>query len=481
MLEEFVDSVLIIDDNEEEIKDLKQVLEGKDIWVTYFNPPKEKQDIEKISKPFKNRKLLFLDLRIDETKKTIDNISVIIRPLLKNIISNNFGNYGIVMWTKHDSHISEFKDKIQKDTDDYQLPLFVVQMNKTKYLRDGFDKVLNDLNDILHQSIAANFFINWSNLIRKGRDNTISSIFELIPDYQKQDKNLEFLLFKMAINNIGIPEKNWSDFPLYKEAYKSFTDMLSYEISKNIKDEKLFSNQKEIKYLFDESNSKDIYGKYKIDKVDYDLSELEKYSDILKNKIKIFKENSIDVDEIDKIKKEKDNLIKRIRKYEMDIDQLFAQINARYLLDEKNIIDNDVVFPGRIYEIKNKEILLVSTMLNEKDIPIAIEMTPPCDFANNKNDKPKLLGGFITKYSSGRIKQLKSDSFYTEIYPLKLSKYPELKLLVFDFKKIMIVDENDLGNNNKFQLLFQAKDKLFADILQKMSAYTARLGLPIIR
>ena len=480
MIEDFIDSVLIIDDKEEEIKELKILLEKKDIWVTYFNPPKEKQEIEKLTSAFRNRKLIFLDLRIDETKKTIDNISVILRPLLKKIISKNFGSYGIVMWTKHENHIIEFKEKIQKDVNDYQLPLFIIQMDKPEYLKNGFDNILTDLEYKLQKSIAANFFINWSNLIRKGRDKAISAIFELIPDYQKQDNNLEFLLFKMAINNIGIPEKKWSDYSLYKEAYKSFTDILSYEISKNIKDEKLFSNQEEIKYLFDESNSKNIYNEYKFEEENYNLSKLEKEFDILKNKIKILKENSINIDEINKNKEEKNDIIKRIKKYEEELNQLFAQINAIYLLDE-NIIDDDVILPGRIYEIKNSDNLLVSTMLNKKDIPIAVEMTPPCDFANNKNDKPKLLGGFITKYSTGRIEQLKSDSFYTEIYPLKLSKYQELKLLVFDFKKIMIVDENDLKDNDKFQVLFQAKDKLFADILQKMSAYTARLGLPIIR
>ncbi len=473
MLEEFVDSVLLIDDKKKEIQDLKTILEEKDIWVKYLAP-------NDCSKRIKTRRLIFMDLHIDETagSNLAAHISKI-RKILKNIVTKENASYGLIIWTNHIEEVNEFKSKIQSDTE-YLKPLFIIGISKIEHSKNNYANLFDDINDKLSDSIAANFFINWSNLIQQGRDKAITSIFELIPDYQKQDKNLEFLLFKMAQNNIGIPDTRWSDFPLYKEAYKSFTELLSYEISKNIRDENLFSNQPEVDYFFDVNGSKNINGKYKIENSNYNLVKLEKDFNKLKNKIKIFKENGIDIDELEKSKKEKNDILKKINSYEKELNLLFAQINTRHLLDE-NTVDNGVIFPGRIYEIKDRDILLISNMMNDKDIPIAIEMTPPCDFANNKNDNPKLLGGFITKYSDGRIRQLKSDSFYTEAYPLKISEYPDLKLLVFDFKKIMIVGKNDFKDNKKYQLLFQAKDKLFADILQKMSSYTARLGLSIIR
>jgi hypothetical protein len=51
----------------------------------------------------------------------------------------------------------------------------------------------------------------------------------------------------------------------------------------------------------------------------------------------------------------------------------------------------------------------------------------------------------------------------------------------FDFRYFGSVDEDDLKNETKYKLLFRTRDKLFADILQKLSSHTARLGLPIIK
>lgn len=443
MIEEFIDSVLIIDDNEKEVQDLKKVLEEKDIWVTYLEPPKEKQQIDGITKPYRNRKLIFLDLRLDETKKTIDNISTIIRPLLSKVISNDFGSYGIVMWTKHEKHISEFKRKIQKDNELYQMPLFVVQMDKSKYLRDDFSNILSDLNTILKNSIAANFFINWSNLVQKGKDKAITSIFELVPDYEKQDKNLEFLLFKMAQNYTGIPfDKIDIDYLLSVDAIKAFNELLVYEINSSSQSLNFLNNKNKISY-------KNNDGTY--------------------------------VPPFTKTKNIGDELL-----------ELFANLNTKLLIDEVNI-RQDKIIPGNVYKVKEDGSKLKHPDLPEQAIPIVIEMTPPCDFSNNKTIYPRVLSGFIMKWqkkkdSNGNeldepdfkvLDKYKSEKYYSEIWPIKV--YNESKIIIFDFSILGFVDEEELKNKIKYELLFKVKDKLFADILQKMSSHTARLGLSVIR
>jgi len=429
MIEEFIDSVLIVDDKEEEIKDLKTLLEKKDIWVTYFNPPKEKQGIEKISTVFRNRKLIFLDLRIDETKNTIENISVIIRPLLKRIITKKFGSYGIVMWTKHDNHIIEFKKKIQKDSDIYQLPLFVIQMNKSKYLKNGFENILADLEIELQKSVAANFFINWSNLIRKGKDNAITSIFELISDYQKQDKNLEFLLFKMAQNYTGIPfDQIDDDYPLSLDAIKAFNDLLIYEVNSL-------------------ASSIDIFQE--------------------KNKILFKKEDGNTIQPSTKINKVGDEII-----------NLYANFNSKLFLDYINIKQAKIV-PGNVYEIKDSSSNLKHPDLPGNAIPVIIEMTPPCDFSNNKTQYPRVLSGYIQDFDISN--RPNHEKLYKELWPIKLNKKEKPQIIVFDFSMLGFIEEADLKNSVNYKLLFRAKDKLFADILQKMSSYSARLGLSIIR
>ncbi len=431
MIEEFVDSVLIIDNKFNEVEDLKKVLEERDIWVTYLDPPKEKNQIEQISKSFRTRKLIFLDLKIDDTKTVNDNISVIIRPLLKKIVSKNFGSYGIVMWTKHYEDINEFKNKVQNDTDDYRLPLFVVQMDKEKYLRENnFQNILSDLEQILTNNIAANFFINWANLIRAGRDKTIYSIFELIPDYQKQDKNLEFLLFKIAQNYTGIPfDKIDDDYSLGVDAIKAFNDLLVSEINSS-------------------ASSIDIFQD--------------------KDKISFEKKDGNLIQPSTKIKKVGDEIL-----------DLYANLNSKLFLDYTNI-HQDKIIPGNVYEIKGDS-KLKHPELPDNSTPIIIEMTPPCDFSNTKSAYayPRVLSGYITDLNISNLP--KNDKFYKELWPVKLKNKDKTQIIIFDFSILGFVEETDLKNANKYKLLFRVKDKLFADILQKMSAYIARLGLPIIR
>ncbi|WP_332913801.1 hypothetical protein [Algoriphagus boritolerans] len=108
MLQEFITSSLVIDDDFEEVKDLISYLEDqKDIWVKYYSP----SEVEKKTIPFNNRKIIFLDLYLDDSRSSTDNIALI-RKYFKSIIGENFGTYGIVLWTKHINHFEDFCSKI---------------------------------------------------------------------------------------------------------------------------------------------------------------------------------------------------------------------------------------------------------------------------------------------------------------------------------------------------------------------------------
>ncbi len=50
-------------------------------------------------------------------------------------------------------------------------------------------------------------------------------------------------------------------------------------------------------------------------------------------------------------------------------------------------------------------------------------------------------------------------------------------MAIFDFYKFQTINESDLINKCKFKVIMKTKDKLFADILQKLSSHTARLGI----
>ncbi len=447
MINRFIDSVLIIDDKICEVKGLIKTFKKLDIWTTYCKPPKENAEIKKLSQ-LRNRKLIFLDLRLDESKNTKDNIQVLIRPLFEQIIGKEFGSYGIVMWTNNTDHIDEFKEKIAKDGEKYDLPLFIIGLNKMKYIENGYNKLLEDLRQKLEKSTAASFFIEWGTTVSLAKNKTIGDIYRLINSYELQDKNLEFILYQMAKNYIGIDKQDVSSYRnLYKDLFISFSELL-LDNSKHFAPEcSLFKNDPE--YII----------------IDGDIDLRKKGNEYLQNGHAIGKK-----DPSDKAKREK---------IDKEITRVFAELNSKLLLDFN---DTGIFSPGSVFI--NNDTCLYSNKMKDDDIPIIIELTPPCDFANkSKYAVPKFISGFITDYNN--IKNYKTDATYTESYPLSLSNssisgFDGIYALVFDFRYVNNIPEAKMkADGNHF--LFNVKDKLFADILQKFASYSARLGLSIIR
>jgi hypothetical protein len=113
---------------------------------------------------------------------------------------------------------------------------------------------------------------------------------------------------------------------------------------------------------------------------------------------------------------------------------------------------------------------------------IAIEITPPCDFAGRKNQsQSRIIGGIILDFDKDlRERYFKGDGFYSYLFPVNISGIEGPQMIIFDFYKFQTVKENCLKNATNFPILMKAKDKLFADILQKFSSHTARLGIAIL-
>jgi DNA-binding transcriptional regulator GbsR (MarR family) len=492
MIENFIETATFIDDNPDETKDLQSIFKRKKIFFDYYHP----KEFSKTRFKLKNRKLIFLDFELNPTINSSSGHISYIRRNFRKIIGKNFGIYGIIVWSKHIEYIEEFKEKISNDSGIYTMPLFIVGLNKTKYMREGYKDIIKDIQSELSKNIAASFFINWTNNIEKAKTSAINDIFSLVQDYNIQNENLKFLLYHLARNKTGIHYDNLDGYSLHNDAYYAFNELLSYNVNTLIKGSKckLFDELNEIKYQITVDEEK-ICQNYKEEYFKngdlVDSYKLIKEINSIKNKIKVIKEELGEDPENQYLQTRKkfwegelqplNNELKKYEELDKSLKKHFATINTKLLLDED--INSKTIIPGNIYLIERDNNILISDKKNESDIPIVIEMTPPCDFANGKkaSEKVKVLGGFITKYSEGRKESLRGDAIYTEPHPLNLKAYSnEEKMLAFDFRYIGIIKEKDLMNRQKYKLIYRAKDNLFADILQKMSAHTARLGLSVL-
>lgn len=454
MIKNYIETVTIIDNTEGEVEGLIKKFKRNNILYEYFHPKKFNSANFKL----KNRKLIFLDLYLnDSAAQNASSQIASIRSYFRRIIGKNFGLYGIVLWTKHPEDLEEFKEKIFSDGNDYTLPVFVVGLDKNYYLCNGFSTLFDDIKNALEENVPAKFFIQWDNAIKKGKTQVVEDLYSLVDGYKTRDKNLEFLLYNLAKNQTGIHPSEQGDYPLYQDAYKAFMELLFYESSNQILNTKcnLFSSLENLEYTIEDRSNKIIKRNYK-DDYTYDNNDVPSRG---QDRI---------ASQITAVKLINDSLSKK-----------FYKINTKILLDEK--INHKNIVPGNIYQIEDDKSPFIIEAYKEVngDIPIVIEVTPPCDFANINKIHPKLIGGVITKYSNSRIKSFNKDYYYKEIYPLSLDGYDDPMIIAFDFRHIGVVKKTDLDKRSKFKLKYRAKDKLFADILQKSSSHFSRLGLSV--
>jgi len=421
---DFVSNVIIIDDKPDEISGLIEVLEEQDIEYSSFNPTKPRKS------PFKkNRQLIFLDLSLDDGKEMTDNIALI-RKLFKEFLGTNFGIYGIVVWSKHQENIDLLKEKLQEDKkkEVYSIPIFIVNLDKTKYIRQGnCNGLFNDIESVLKNDSAATFFLEWSNFVQQAKDKTIEKIYSLMPDYKKQSDDITAILTTLALNYTGISKDEVikCSYPLHIDAFKAFDEILYGELINN----HISSSEHIINLNREFSNRNDLH-------------------------------------------------------------KIYAQLNSAILIDNNNI-DQNTVIPGNVYEIKNAESKFISDVIAKIETKtivknIVIEITPPCDFSNSeKRIRARLIGGFLVYADLNIKKQIhdltqKKECFYSEVYPIVVLNNPNPQLLILDFRYFGMEEDCNLQDTSKYQIIFRAKPKLFSDVLQKFSAHAARLGLSVI-
>lgn len=415
MISNYINRVVVIDDSFQEIEPLMELLSLKDIDALYLSPQKAKG-----SKLIKDRQLLFFDLSMDDSKTIVDNVSSVIRPILKQMLPENFGAYGLIVWTKHFDDVNIVKEKIQLDKGKYPLPLFILALDKTKYLlTNNYDSLFDDITKLLVNNKAAYFFLNWCDSVNAGVNKTISDIYSMEDGYEQQESNLTFLLYKLALNHTGMPEKKHDGYNFTIDAYKSFDEMLYSE---------LIARQREENNMFDSPIKNPWEG---------NLGHL------------------IDI---------------------------YSRLNAKMFIDDVNLSSRHVL-PGNVYRVIDKKTINITGAPKKSDI-IVIELTPPCDFSNKKV-LSRIVAGFIVdcpldndKIYEYENKYFKGDNKY-RIWPIKINE--KIKYLCFDFRSVYGIEDSDLNDTSKYELMFRVNHRLFADILQKFSAHASRLGLSIVQ
>lgn len=449
-LENMLDRVVVIDNIEDEIKALADQLRSYDISVDMYVVGDDYQELPIFKK---NRQLVFMDLMLDEDEgHIVTNISRVIQ-ILNHIICDGFGPYGLVVWTKHTEKYEELLSRFTKaismtsnlvqnqvvsnDADEISIdihltnpPLFIIDIDKIQFKSSGvwdFSNLMPILNQKIYESTASYFFLRWLSVTRQASQDTISDIYHLVSDYKSKEAEIKHVLCKLAKNHTGVNHL----YPgLTADTYKAFSDIIHPRINA--------------------------------------LTSSEKLPDFSK------------IDPSYKCENE---------------ETILARLNAILFIDDVGIDQNEIV-PGNIYEVTDPNLPVVVfegdripfKRKNDQNkwedyrtytcIPIAIELTPPCDFSNKKVYS-RIIGGYIadvSAHSNPKEKISGGDKGYI-VSPIFIPNDDNIKYIIFDFRYLYTPADEQLKDPSKFKVLFRANHSLFSDILQKFSSHAARLGL----
>lgn len=443
LFEDFVQSAIVVDNIASEMTPLVKMLEEHDIRVDSFL-----YGSDELKSFRRNRQLIFIDLMLNENAgQQSENVSMVINALAK-LCGDGFGLYGLVIWTKHPKEVEYLKKAISKaafqtaieGTDDdeeenaipsIQPPLFIVPLSKDKYIHAGYDYTTlpNDLDEELRNDPSAYFFVRWSLSVMNAKDTTVKGVYNMVNDYSEQKDKIPYLLHVLAMNQTGTPS-HYSNLTV--DAYKAFDELLYSELTVLQRDETIPSLT---------SITKDPFGK--------DIGSIQRISAKL-NRIICIDEDGISQD-------------------------LVAPGNVYKLKDGKSPlrIDVDSEYPDMIKDIDNNAIEYVT-----------IELTPPCDFSQQKKVSSRLVGGFVFPVPEGAKPDTEKPKFKVgnmgdkgyDLYPIAVGD-DKVRCMIIDFRHLLTVSEEDLKNKCIYEIWFRAKPKLFSDVLQKFSSHAARLGL----
>lgn len=505
----WVRSALVVDDQWREVKSLIQILNTKGVSTSYYNPHPEndksaeyifdtswldelgdteseavKRHIEALNQQvldimaysrmeyladesLTGYSLIFLDIDfgIEHLTDVKNQVSYAVR-ILKKALSEESSPYGIVLWSKEPSYPLDGEDGDAESTSQYitkmlygdglkgkPKPLFVVDIEKSSFVEsEDYSRLIQTINEKLQADKMAKFFAHWQEEVIESTAHTYKDIqhyAETLAEESKQPLETEFfnILKHATYTYFGF---SWGQDVDISDVLSRYS--FSYMSSQLC--DKLNSNfcQKHISGVFDDSG--DVIREKSCSDGLIVKECHSKLCKILKKHGHNFEESAKKTlaEAVNKVSSKSNNI---------KLQSVLAKLNCRSLFD---LVRSDLKdLSGLIY---------VASI--EHKANVYLNITPPCDIAQNKKDAKIYLAGQLRKYSLyskalENYSKKEGDRFYKT--PPALFDENSYFVFQFDLRNIL----RTLADDEKIAR-YILKDSAFADLMQKFGQYNSRLG-----
>lgn len=410
--------VVVIDDHPEEALPLMKVLSFHRISVNYFTGRFE----ELPEKPFSDVRLVFLDIVLEGAEGTEDKTKLsIAMSVIEKIIDKKNGPFILAVWTKHKELIKKMEKMLKRQK--YQpivkdLQKYEFKNVKTEDYNYNLQKIKDKLKNKLKDLSILEILILWENIVYDSASSVVNEFSGLVEFNDSWNNKLKKIFYKLAEAWAGKILASSSSQEIMKNALFTFDGVFMDALEKNL-----------------HSNS---------DGMDVSSSE-----------------GSVE-------------------------DNIIGKINSKLLLDTSKL---DGLYPGNVYEL-NKETHIRESLntgnnmeieeIENKSIPVIIEVSPFCDFAQKKMKLSRVVKGFlcpievqINETIVQTDKKLKRQAYFLYITPV-IEYKEKLYRLVINFRHFSAKSINEVNENTA---IFRLRKDILIDIQTKLSSHINRPGV----
>lgn len=442
MIRSFGFNVLVFDDNYQEVKPLIDGL-TEDRIPHYFIDFKR----DKIKdKPFKNVRVIFADLILGDniSGDLKNNVEPIRKSILNNIEEDN-GPVVIVGWSKHNENLTTLIERINQ-----RMPNMVcvpIRLEKTDFIElkdeenygliEGktHNDILNAINEKLNELNYFKLFLQWEQDQKYSISKTLNSFINS-QEKERVSGVLGASLGK-SIRTLSREEKTYAFYETLNTILDDENDHINHH--------------SDVFELFDNITESDIRN---LDKsLKYELNTKFMIANTLSPTI-LYPGNVFKLDEkyFDKF----DGFEHGCKKSKFD-----------------KFLRGEVLVPCKDDEGIGKKTAKYKDLLS-KIVPIALEYTAFCDFAQGKTKKVKIALGYLfpSEYEEYILK--KTEYLYiTSSFNLEGTIYK----MILNFHHTFSFQESIL---NDLEMLFRVRKEVLNDIQHKLAHYISRPGINIL-
>lgn len=468
--------VIIIDDKFSEVKPLIKALTQEGMPFLFFKD--QGGDDLPINGPIDNVRLVFLDLDLGlgglDAKENIRYV----QERLYRIIKPNTP-YVLVIWSSHeDQYKQTLLDEFDGGFSDYK-PIAYCSLDKTNLLKLEESKIVDTIRGELKKTLkkfeAFNVFLLWENTVNDSAGNLINGFTEFIGKDGNWDENAKHVLYKLSQAYSGKTINKKKDEEKLQDAFSTLNQVLIDQIENDVPP--IIAANKEIvngnivaRSSGDNEYSSLINNKLLLSEVTHngsvpgsiffiDEEFEEKMRGLIIKRDKIKSNSHMPKDAKEKALKSEDNKIKEFEEREK-----FNKIDKTY-----NQIINGII-TGPESEEKDK----LRTHISEKSINIELNISPLCDYAQEKMPFVRLLPGLLIEIDLKGIDDLIEHNPYNYISDGSIRFKGKDYYFLFDFRFLYSRLEPEVRiriSNHKL------RHQLLSDIQLRLGNHINRSGV----